>query len=138
MNSSLAKNKIFNGRLIIERVRIVTSILIVEREVGPRVPPFIAIVVVAEPVVVAIVDEAGFFPCFKAIISRMTHITANFACHVRVHDLGGFHVGRCLQFLHEEVHLSGDHVDSINLVYIAGTGLETISIPTLIFHHLLD
>jgi hypothetical protein len=32
----------------------------------------IAIVVVAEPVVVAIVDEAGFFPCFKAIIARLT------------------------------------------------------------------
>jgi hypothetical protein len=63
----LAKDKIFNGRLIIERVRIVTSILIVEREVGPRVPPLIAIVVVAEPFVVAIVDEAGFFPCFETI-----------------------------------------------------------------------
>jgi hypothetical protein len=134
----LAKDKIFNGRLIIERVRIVTSILIVEREVGPRVPPSIAILVVAEPVVVAIIDEAGFFPYFKAIIARMTHITANFAHHVCVHDLGGFHVGRCLQFLHEEVHLSGDHVDSIDLVYTAGTGLETISIPTLIRHHLLD
>jgi hypothetical protein len=58
----LAKDKIFNGRMIIERIRIVTSILIVEREVGPRVPPLIIVVVVAEPVVVAIVDEVGFFP----------------------------------------------------------------------------
>jgi hypothetical protein len=98
----------------------------------------IAIVVVAEPVVLAIVDEAGFFPCFKAIVARMTDITANFARHVCVHDLGGFHVGRCLQFLHEEVHLSGDHVDSIDLVNTTGTGLETISIPSLIGHHLLD
>jgi hypothetical protein len=65
----LAKDKIFNGRLIIERIRIVTSILMVEREVGPRVPPLIAIVVFAEPVVVAIVDEAGFFPYFEAIIT---------------------------------------------------------------------
>jgi hypothetical protein len=56
--------------------------LIVEQEVGPRVPPLIVVVVVAEPVVIAIVDEAGFFPCFKAIIARMTHITANFARHV--------------------------------------------------------
>jgi hypothetical protein len=95
-------------------------------------------VVVAEPVVVAIVDEAGFFPCFEAIIARMTHITANFARHVCVHDLGGFHVGRCHQFLHEEVHLSGDHADSINLVNATGTGLETISIPSLVCHHLLD
>jgi hypothetical protein len=44
----LAKDKIFNGRLIIERVKIVTSILIVEREVGPRAPPLIVEVVVAE------------------------------------------------------------------------------------------
>jgi L-cystine uptake protein TcyP (sodium:dicarboxylate symporter family) len=98
----------------------------------------ISIVVVAEPVVAAIVDEAGFFPCFKAIIAQMTHITANFTRHVYVHILGGFHVGRCLQFLHEEVHLSGDHVGSIDLVYTVGTGLETISIPTLIWHHALD
>jgi hypothetical protein len=134
----LAKDKIFNGGLIIKRVRIVTSILIVEREVGPRVPPLIVEVVVAEPVGVAIVDEAGFFPCFKAIIARMTHITANLTRHVCVHDLSSFHVGRCIQFLHEEIHLSGDHVDSIDLVYTVGTGLETISIPTLICHHLLD
>jgi hypothetical protein len=70
----------------------VTLILIVEREVGPRVPPLIVVVVVAEPVGVAIVDEAGFFPCLETIISRMTNITANIACHVRVHDLGSFHV----------------------------------------------
>jgi hypothetical protein len=57
---------------------------------------------------------------------------------VCIHDLGGFHVGRCFQFLHYEVHLSGDHVDSIDLVYTAGRGLETVSIPTLICHHLLD
>jgi hypothetical protein len=62
MNPSLAKDKIFNRRLIIDIVRIVTSILIVEREVGPRVPPLIIEVVVAERVVVAIIDEAGFFP----------------------------------------------------------------------------
>jgi hypothetical protein len=98
----------------------------------------IVVVVVAEPVVVAIVDEVGFFSCFEAIIARLTHITATFARHVRFHNLGGFHVGRCLQFLHEEVHLSGKHVDSIDLVYTAGTGLETISIPTLICHHLID
>jgi hypothetical protein len=49
-------------------------------------------VVVAEPVVVAIVDEVGFFPYFEAIISRMTNIAANLARHVRVHDFGGFHV----------------------------------------------
>jgi hypothetical protein len=49
-------------------------------------------VVVAEPVGVAIVDEAGFFPCFETIIARMSHVTANLARHVRVHDLGGFHV----------------------------------------------
>jgi hypothetical protein len=66
----LAKNKIFNGRLIIERVRIVTSILVVEREVGPRVPLLIVVVVVAEPIVVAIVDEASFFPCLETIISE--------------------------------------------------------------------
>jgi hypothetical protein len=88
----LAKDKIFNGRLIIEIVRIVTSILIVEREVGPRVPPLIVEVVVAEPVVVSIVDEVGFFPCLKTIITRMTHITANLARHASIHDLGGFHV----------------------------------------------
>jgi hypothetical protein len=52
----------------------------------------IAIVVVVEPVVVAIVDEAGFFPCFETIIAQITNITANLARHVRVHDLGGFHV----------------------------------------------
>jgi hypothetical protein len=98
----------------------------------------IAIVFVAEPVVVAIVDEAGFFPCSEAIIARMTDITANFARHVCVHDLSGFHDGRCLQFLHEEVHLSGDHVDSIDLVNNVSMGLETISIPYLICHHLLD
>jgi hypothetical protein len=50
----LAKDKIFNGRLIIENVRIINSILIVEQEVGPRVPPLIVVVVVAEPVIVAI------------------------------------------------------------------------------------
>jgi hypothetical protein len=98
----------------------------------------IAIVVVAEPVVVAIVDQAGFFRCLRAIIARMTHITENHARHVCVHELGGFHIGRCLQFLHEEVHLSGDLVNSIDLVYTAGVGLDTISIPTLICHHLLD
>jgi hypothetical protein len=65
----LAKDKIYNERLIIERARIVTSILIVEREVGPRVPPLIVVVVVAEPVADAIVDEAGFFPCFETIIA---------------------------------------------------------------------
>jgi hypothetical protein len=65
----LAKDKIYNERLIIERARIVTSILIVEREVGPRVPPLIVVVVVAEPVAAAIVDEAGFFPCFETIIA---------------------------------------------------------------------
>jgi hypothetical protein len=59
----LAKDKIFNGSLIIESDRIVTSILIVEREVGPRVPPLNVEVVVVKPVGVAIVDEAGFFPC---------------------------------------------------------------------------
>jgi hypothetical protein len=37
----------------------------------------ITIVVVAEPVGVAIVDEAGFSPCFETIISRMTNITTN-------------------------------------------------------------
>jgi hypothetical protein len=63
----LAKVKIFNGRLIIEIVRIVTSILIVEWEVGPQVPPLIVVVVVAEPVGVAIIDEAGFFPCLETI-----------------------------------------------------------------------
>jgi hypothetical protein len=98
----------------------------------------IVVVVVAEPIVVAIVDEASFFLCFETIIAQMTDITANLARHVCVHDLGGFHVCRCLQFLHEEVHLSDDHVDSIDLVYTAGTRLETISIPTLICHHLLD
>jgi hypothetical protein len=96
------------------------------------------VVVVVEPLVVAIVDEAGFFPSFETIIARMTNITANLTRLVCVHDLGGFHVGRCLQFLHEKIHLSGDHVNSIDLVYTAGTGLETISIPTLIFHHLLN
>jgi hypothetical protein len=65
----LAKDKIYNERLIIERARIVTSILIVEREVGPRVPPLIVVVVVAEPAAAAIVDEAGFFPCFETIIA---------------------------------------------------------------------
>jgi hypothetical protein len=88
----LANDKIFNGRLIIERVRMVTSILSVEWEFGPRVPPLIVEVVVAEPVIVAIVDEVGFFPCFEAIIARMTNITANLARHVRVHNLSGFHV----------------------------------------------
>jgi hypothetical protein len=88
----LDKDKIFNRRLIIESVRIVTSILIFEREVGHRVPPLIIEVVVAEPVVVAIVDEAGFFPCLETIISRVTHSTANLARHVCVHNLGGFHV----------------------------------------------
>jgi hypothetical protein len=134
----LAKDKIFNGGLIIEIVRIVTSILIVERQVGPRVPPLIVVVVVVEPIVVAIVDDAGFFPCLGTIISRVTHIDANLARHVSVHNLSGFHVARCLQFLHEEVHFSGDHVGSIDLVYTTGTGLETISIPTLICYHLLD
>jgi hypothetical protein len=67
--------------------------LVVEQEGRPRVPPLIVVVVVAEPVVVSIVDEAGFFPCFEAIISRMTNITANLARHVCVHDLGSFHVG---------------------------------------------
>jgi hypothetical protein len=109
--------------------------LIVEQEVGPRVTPLIVVVVVAEPVGVAIVDEAGFFPCFETIISR---ITANLTRHVCIPDHGGFFVGLCLQFFHVEVHLRGDHVDPINLVYTAGTGLETISIPTLICHHLLD
>jgi hypothetical protein len=52
----------------------------------------IVVVVVAESVVVAIVDEVGFFPCFEAVIARMTNITANLARHVCVHDLGGFHV----------------------------------------------
>jgi hypothetical protein len=88
----LVKDKIFNGELIIERVRIVTSILIVEQEVGPRVPPLIVEVVVSIPVVVAIVDEASFFPCFETIVSWMSHIAANFARHVCVHNLGGFHV----------------------------------------------
>jgi hypothetical protein len=37
----------------------------------------ITIVVVAEPVGVAIVDEAGFSPCFETIISQMTNITTN-------------------------------------------------------------
>jgi hypothetical protein len=134
----LAKDKIFNGMLIIEIVRIVTSILIVEWEVGPRVRPLIVVVVVVEPVVVAIVDEAGFFPCLETIISQMTHITANLARHASVHNLGGFHIARRLQFLHEKVHLSGYHVDSIDMVNTAATGLETISIPTLICHHLLD
>jgi hypothetical protein len=46
-----------------------TSILIVEREVGPRVPPLNVEVVVAEPVVVTIVDEVGFFPCLETIIA---------------------------------------------------------------------
>jgi hypothetical protein len=92
----LAKDKIFNGRLIIESVKIVTSISIVEREVGPRVPPLIVEVVVAKSAVVAIVDEAGFFPCLETIIAQMTNITANLARHVRVHNLGGFHVALCL------------------------------------------
>jgi hypothetical protein len=39
--------------------------------------------------------------------------------------------------LHEEVHLGGGHVDSIDLVYTEGMGLETVSIPILICHHLL-
>jgi hypothetical protein len=134
----LAKDKIFNGGLIIEIVRIVTSILIVEQEVGPRVPPLIVLVVVAEHIVVAIVDEAGYFPCLMTIISRMSHIAANLAHHVCFHNLGGFHIARSLQFLHEEVHHSGDHVDSIDLVYTVGTRLEMISIPSLICHHLLD
>jgi hypothetical protein len=88
----LAKGKIFNGRLIIEIVRIVTSILIVEWEVGPQVPPLIVVVVVAEPVVVAIVDETGFLPCIGIIITRMTHITAHLARHASVHNLGGLHI----------------------------------------------
>jgi hypothetical protein len=88
----LAKDKIFNGSLIIERVKIITSILIVQWEVGPRVPLLIVIVVVVEPVVVAIVDELCFFPCLETIIARMTNITTNLACHVRVHDFGSFHV----------------------------------------------
>jgi hypothetical protein len=112
--------------------------LIVEREVGPRVPPLIVVVVVAEFVVVAIVDEAGFFPCLWTIISQMTHITANLARHASVHDLDSLHIALCLQFLHEEVHLGDEHVDSIDLVYTTGTGLEMISIPTLICHYLLD
>jgi hypothetical protein len=51
------------------------------------------VVVVAEHVVVAIVDEVGSFPCFEAIIPLMTNITTNLARHMCVHDLGGFHVG---------------------------------------------
>jgi hypothetical protein len=70
--------------LIIEIVRIVTSVLIVEQEVGPRVPPLVVVVVVAEPVGVAIIDEAGFFPCLETIIARMTHIAANLTHHVSV------------------------------------------------------
>jgi hypothetical protein len=70
--------------LIIEIVRIVTSVLIVEQEVGPRVPPLVVVVVVAEPVGVAIIDEAGFFPCLETIIARMTHIAANLTRHVSV------------------------------------------------------
>jgi hypothetical protein len=62
----------------------------------------------------------------------MTHIAANVSRHASVHNLGSF------QFLHEEVHLSCEHDDSIDLVYTAGTALEMISIPTLICHHLLD
>jgi hypothetical protein len=85
----LAKDKIFNGGLITEIVRILTSILIIEWEVGPRVPPLIVVVVFAEPVVVSIVDEAGFFPCLQTIISRMTHIAANLTRHASIHDLGG-------------------------------------------------
>jgi hypothetical protein len=90
----LSKDKIFNGRLVIEIVRIITSILVVEQEVGPRVPPLIVVVVVVvvEPVVVAIVHEAGFFPCLGTIISRMTHITTNLARHASVHNLGGLHI----------------------------------------------
>jgi hypothetical protein len=88
----LAKDRIFNGRLIIERVRIVTAILIVEREVGPRVPPLIAVVVVAEPVGIAIVDEVGFFPCLETIIARMTDITTILTRLVRIHAFGSFHV----------------------------------------------
>jgi hypothetical protein len=65
----LAEDKIFNGRLIIDGVGIITSFLVVEREVGSRVPPLIVeVVVVTEPVVVAIVNETGFFPCFKTIV----------------------------------------------------------------------
>jgi hypothetical protein len=88
----LAKYKILNGRLIIGIVRIVTSILIVGREVGPRVPPLIVVVVVVESIVVAIVDEAGFFPCLGTIISRMTHISANHTRHASVNNLGGLHI----------------------------------------------
>jgi hypothetical protein len=50
------------------------------------------VVVVAEPVVVAIVNEAGFFPCLGTIITRMTHIAANLARHASVHNLGGLHI----------------------------------------------
>jgi hypothetical protein len=52
----------------------------------------ILVVVVVEPVVVAIVDEAGFFPCPGTIITRMAHIAANLARHANIHNLGGLHI----------------------------------------------
>jgi hypothetical protein len=52
----------------------------------------IVAVVVAEPVVVAIIDEAGFFPCLRTIITRMTHIAANLTRHASIHNLGGLHI----------------------------------------------
>jgi hypothetical protein len=52
----------------------------------------IAVVVVAEPVGVAIVDEVGFFPCIETIIARMTDITTILARLVRIHAFGSFHV----------------------------------------------
>jgi hypothetical protein len=76
----------------------------------------VEVVVVAEPVVVAIVDEAALFPFLETITTRMTNITTNLTRHMRVHNLGSFNVARCLQFLHEEVHLSGDHVNSIDCI----------------------
>ena len=124
-------------------VIVVTLVTLVE---GARVPSLLLLLWGPVPVVVVVVDEAHFLPCFGAVVPRMIFSSAHLApwisfdgsCGgVRLNGLW-FLLGTFFYLLHQEVHFGGEHVHLIEGVDTSLLGLETLIIPSLISDHLFD
>ena len=78
---------------------------------------------------------------FRAIVPRMSIVTADFAREVRTHGVNGSMdrlFAPFLHFLDEEVQLCSNHIRLLDGMHALRTGLESFIGPPLIGDHLLD
>ena len=96
--------------------------------------------------IVVVVNEVHIFPCFGTIAAQMIIFATYLALGVCFNgscggmELDGllFLFGTFFHLLHQEVHLSREHVNLINGVHTSFLWLEALFIPSLIDHHLFD